>query len=103
MRVYEIPLTAGPQTFGVSLAGVEYRLTIYWADAPGGGWILDIADVNGARLVSGILMATGVDLLAPYAYLGFIGSLIVQTDHDPDALPTFANLGATSHLFYVTA
>lgn len=101
MAVYEIPLSAKPETFTIALAGKSYRLTVIWRDAVDGGWVLDIADANGNRLVGGIPLVTGCDLLAQYSHLGFGGALVVQTDHDPDAVPTFANLGSTSHLYFV--
>lgn len=102
-QVYEIPLSPTPQTFGIALAGVSYRMTVFWSDAEGGGWVMNIADVNGVPIVNGIAMVTGANLLAGHEYLGFTGTLAVQTDHDTDALPTFDNLGVTSHLFYVPA
>lgn len=102
MAVYEVPLTPQAQRFTISLGGVAYLLTLVWRDAGEGGWILDIADQVGAPIVSGIPLVTGADLLAQYAYLGFKGALVVQTDHDTDAAPTFANLGELSHLYFVT-
>ena len=63
---------------------------------------MDIGDVNGNPLVSGIALVTGADLLGQYAYLGIGGQLIVMTDGDPSAIPTFTNLGIESHLYYVT-
>lgn len=99
--VYEIPLTPTPQTFGIALGQVPYRMTVKWADAPGGGWVLDIAAADGSPIINGIPLVTGANLLAGYEYLGFAGTLAVQTDYDTDALPTFANLGLTSHLFFV--
>lgn len=102
MATYEIPLTATPQAFAITLAGVSYRLTVIWRDAPGGGWVLDIADDGGAAIVQGIPLITGADLLEQYAYLGFGGQLVVQTDHAVDAIPTFDNLGDMSHLYFLT-
>lgn len=101
MQVFSIPLTPTPQSFGISLSGVGYRLTFVWIAAPNGGWTMNIATALGAPIVSGIPLVTGVDLLEQYAYLGFTGQLAVQTDHDPNTPPTFVNLGTTSHLFYV--
>jgi hypothetical protein len=100
MTVYEVPLSPTPQTFGISLGGINYQMTIYWV--VGCGWVLNIADQSNAPIVNGIPLVTGADLLAQYAYLGFTGSLVVQTDHAADATPTFDNLGVTSHLFYVS-
>lgn len=101
MQVYEIPLTPTPQSFGINLSGINYRVTFVWMEAPFGGWVMNIADSAGAPIVNGIPLVTGTDLLEQYAYLGFTGGLAVQTDHDPDTPPTFVNLGITSHLFYV--
>jgi hypothetical protein len=99
--IYEIPLTPNPQTFTVAMAGKNYQLTVQWRDAVEGGWVLDIADSLGNPLVQGIPLVTGADLLAQFAYLGIAGQLRVQTDNDPDAVPVFGNLGATSHLYFV--
>lgn len=97
---YEIPLSAQPQQFSIALAGVTYRITVQWRD-PSPGWCIDIADAAGNPLVTGIPLVTGANLLEQYAYLGVGGGLYVQTDNDPDALPTFGNLGASSHLYFV--
>lgn len=99
--VYEIPLTPTPQTFGITLGLIDYIMTVIWAAAQDGGWVLNIADANAKPIISGIKLVTGANLLAGYGYLGFTGTLAVQTDHDTDALPTFDNLGLTSHLFFV--
>jgi len=47
-------------------------------------------------------LVTGANLLKKYAYLGFVGALWVQTLDNPDAVPTFQNLGSDGQLFYVT-
>lgn len=99
---YEIPLSANPQTLAVTLAGVPYNLRVLWnADPNADCWVLDIYDVNDNPIVTGIPMVTGEDLLSQYAYLGIGGSLYVQTDNDTLAVPTFTNLGSTSHLYFV--
>lgn len=103
MTIYEIPLTPTPQTFGIALSGVDYKFTVYWADASNGGWVLNIADVQGNPILNGVPLVTGANLLAGYEYLGFTGTLAVQTDHNTDALPTFDNLGVNSHLYFVPA
>jgi len=99
---YRIPLSATPQTFTVGLAGVEYQLTLRWLDADEAGWILDIdLPDGGGDVVHGIPLVTGCDLLAPYAYLGVGGSLVVWSD-DSDATPTESNLGDGVDLWFVT-
>lgn len=102
MAVFEIPLSPTPQTFGINLGGQGYQLTLKWRDATEGGWILDIANAQGAPIVNGVPLVPGANLLAQYGYLGFTGSLVVQTDNDPAADPTFDNLGELSHLYFVT-
>lgn len=110
---FEVPLAPENRIFTIPLAGVIYGLRIIWrASGPtrmppsntaetDGTWVLDITDAQGAPVVSGIPLVTGIDLLAPYAYLGLGGSLVVQTDGDPGATPTFGNLGQASHLYFI--
>jgi Domain of unknown function (DUF6983) len=100
MTIYEIPLSGDNQTFKISLGGVLYRLTLVYRGP--GGWVLDIADVNGGPLVAGIPLVTGIDLLAQYAHLGFAGALRVQGAAHPDDVPDFDNLGAGARLYWVT-
>ncbi|MBJ9732512.1 MULTISPECIES: phage baseplate plug protein [Burkholderia] len=98
----EIPLTPDPQTFTLTLSGIDYQMTIQYREAWGAGWILDVADASGNPLVSGIPLVTGTDLLGQYAYLGFGGRLWVQGAADPDEIPTFDDLGVGSKVYWVT-
>jgi hypothetical protein len=98
---YEVPTASLFQTFNISLAGVNYKMTFKWNEQ-NNSWILDIADSAGNALVSGVPIITGADLLEQYAYLGINGNLLAQTDHNPNAVPTFENLGSTGHLFYLS-
>ncbi|VXB25340.1 conserved hypothetical protein [Burkholderia sp. 8Y] len=102
MTAYEIPLSAKPQTFSIPLGGVTYKMTLRW-NVPAEAWMLDVADASGSAMVGSIPLVTGVDLLGQYAYLGFAGQLVVQTDNDPAAVPTFDNLGTTGHLYFITS
>ncbi len=99
---YLIPLTPQPQTFAISLGGVQYTLTVQWRAADSGGWTLDIADASGNAIVTGIPLVTGCDLLTQYAYLGFQGQLWIVTSPDPTAVPTYTSLGVSSQLYFVT-
>jgi hypothetical protein len=101
-KFFEIPLSPNPQRFTISLSGTEYQLTLAYRSAPGGGWVLDISDKQGAAIVQGIPLVTGADLLAQYKHLGFAGRLWVQSSVNPDDVPTFDNLGNASFLFWVT-
>lgn len=100
MSVFEIPLSATPQTLTIPMSGTIYNLYVHWSVIDQ-IWIIDISDQNNNLIVGGINLVTGVDLLTAYRYLGFKGSLIVQTDTDTLAIPTFENLGSTSHLYYL--
>ena len=99
---YEIPLSGSPQTFKSTIGGITYALTFLYRNVPGGGWTLDVQDVNGNNLVGGVPLVTGADLLAQYPDLGFPFKLAVVSDGDPDAVPTFTGLGSTSHLYVVS-
>lgn len=98
-----IPLQAAqPQTFNVTLGNTSYRFTLQWRNDPSGGWVLDIADAAGNDIVCGIPLVTGTNLLGQYQHLGFRGGLFVQTNGNPDAVPTFENLGNDALLYWVT-
>lgn len=99
---YEIPLSSTPQTFRIPLAGVTYQMTVRW-NWINTSWVLDIADSSGNPIVSGIPLVTGADLLEQFGYLGLGGSLYVQTDNDPNAVPTYQNLGTTGHVYFSTS
>ncbi|MBB3004356.1 hypothetical protein FHX57_006738 [Paraburkholderia tropica] len=97
---YEIPLSAEPQTFNITLAGTTYGFTVRW-NVQNASWIIDIADSSGDAILSGIPMVTGADLLAQYGYLDFGFQLVAQTDNSPDTVPTYDTLGVTSHLYAI--
>lgn len=98
---FEVPLTPQPQLFQIALAGTSYFIRIAWNTSMS-AWVLDLLDADRLPILNGVPLVTGLDLLAQYRYLGIPGSLVVQTDSDNDALPTFENLGINSHLFFVT-
>lgn len=102
--MYQIPVipAGGNQAFSIDLNGTTYRLALNWRNARDAGWALDFSDADGNPIVSGIPLVTGADLLAPYKHLsiGGGGSLTVTTDGDPEAAPTFDNLGILSHLYW---
>jgi hypothetical protein len=112
VAVFEVPLSPQAQRFTITLGGVSYQVAMLWRDlrtanavGPGGEvlgderqgcWVLDFATAEGAPILQGVPLVTGVDLLAPYATLGFVGSLVVQTDHDPERHADDDNLGSSS-------
>lgn len=95
---YTIPLTPEPQSFGITLAGKEYRLTVRWFDAPEAGWTLDIEEPEKAAfIVMGIPLVTGADLLEQFRYLEFSGELWVEGELPP----TLENLGTDVELVFI--
>lgn len=103
MTTFVIPLLAISQTFDIALAGVNYTLACRWNDAVDAGWTLDIADADTSLpIVANIPLITGADCLSGLDYLGIDGELIVYTDGDETAVPTFQNLGIESNLYFQT-
>lgn len=102
-QYFRIPLKGGtPQRFTITLGQIEYQLTLRYRNIDQGGWCVDIADAIGAAIIAGIPLVTGADLLEQYKHLNFGGRLWVQTLSDPDAVPTFDNLGSDGLLYWVT-
>jgi hypothetical protein len=62
---------------------------------------LDIRDAQGGELLLGAPLVPGLDMLRQYPHLKIPGALIVQTDYNPEAVPTFDNLGITGRLYFV--
>lgn len=99
---FKIPLSPQPQRIKVRLGAVTYQLTLKYANTVEGGWVMDIADENANPIINGIPLITGRNLLEPYPQFGFAGRMWVQTADDPDAVPTFDNLGVAANLYWVT-
>lgn len=98
-----LPLTNIPQSFEITLAGVDYTMTVKWNDSFEGGWVFDLSDVNtNLPVVSNVPFITGANLLSGLDYLGIGGELWVYTDGDETAVPTLENLGVESNLYFVT-
>lgn len=104
MALYEIPLTAEPQSFDITLAGQELKLFVRWLQSPApdapGGWYLDIYKTPDdlVPVVMGIPLVSGCDLLAPYGYLELGGALCVSGEVPPD----IDNLGSENLLLFET-
>lgn len=101
MAKYEIPLSPEAQKFNITVLGVTYGVSILW-NYVANCWVMDVTDSLGNKLLSGIPLVTGTDLLAPYGYMNFGGQLTVETDFDLSAPPTYDNLGITGHMYFTT-
>ena len=100
MSIARIPTSPEPQRFLITLsAGQTYQLVTQYRDAPEAGWTLGIGEPNGTPIISGIPLVTGVNLLAQYQHL-IVGSLFVLSDVETWAVPGFADLGVSSHLYF---
>jgi hypothetical protein len=98
---FQIPVVPKQaQKFKITISGTTHIFTIKWnGQIEGGCWVLDIADINENDLVTALPLVTGANLLAPFAYLGLGFLLLVQTEGDADAVPTYENFGVNSHLY----
>jgi len=99
---FEIPLLPQNQRFGIFLSGASYTLEVRW-NKFSNSWSMDVYNVNNLPILLGVPLVTGSDLLAQFAYLGIGGQMIVQSDGDAGAVPTYTNLGSISHLYYVVS
>lgn len=103
MSVFEIPLRPRAQKLRVEINGIEYVLRVRWNNFSN-CWIMDIADTSNVPLLNGIPLITGANLLDQFDYLG-IGNrvkVLVYSTGNPDEVPTYASLGSTSRLYFVT-
>jgi hypothetical protein len=98
MTTFTIPLAGYAETFGVALNNINYTFTITYR----GSWFLDIGDLNNVPIILGLPLVTGIDLLAPYDYLGFVGQIYMINVAGGDSPPTFTNLGTDCIMQYVT-
>ena len=102
MPVFKLPTSGLPQFFRVVLGSTTYSLMLSWS-VINNAWLLDIADSTGTiSIISGIVVVAGVDLLAPYPYLGFGGALVAVTAGDVSIPPTLESLSISSDLYFVT-
>lgn len=90
-----------PQKFSITLGSETYKINLVWNNI-GQVWIMDLNDASNNPIVNGIPLVTGIGLLRQYGYLGFEGDMFVQSNNNPDALPTFSGLGITSNLYYTS-
>lgn len=102
MDIFLLPLLNVPQEFFITMSERELRIVNKWNDSLEGGWVLDIYDDNtNLPIIMNIPLITGANLLEQYEYLNLVGALYVFTDGDETAVPTLANLGIESNVYYV--
>ncbi|RYF12579.1 MAG: hypothetical protein EOO40_00920 [Deltaproteobacteria bacterium] len=90
-------------TFATALDGITYNLQVAY-NVRSDRWYLDIADVIGAPLVTGIALLVNRDLLQPYrAYPVPAGYLVVIDNTGNDNQPGKTAFLTTHTLYYLEA
>lgn len=79
---------------------VSVNLVVKWNTFMA-AWSVDVYDQSQNLIIGSVPLVTGANLLEQFAYLELGGKLNVQTDGDPEAVPTFENLGSQSHLYFI--
>ncbi len=93
-----IPLQAIPaQTFNVTLNGQSCAISIY---RKGDYFFMDLS-VNGAPVRQCRMLLNSVWFVR-YAYLGFVGDLVMFDTQGTNESPTYDGLGTRYQLYYVT-
>lgn len=64
----------------MTLDGIRVRMDFY-TNKSDGGWYMDMFDSEGAQMVMGIGLATGLDLLFPYRHLDVPPGVLFVNDH----------------------
>lgn len=93
-----IPLQAIPaQAFNVSLGGQACRIVLY---QKGSDFFIDLS-VNGLPVRQCGMVLNGVWIVR-YAYLGFVGDLVMFDTQGTNDGPTYDGLGTRYQLYYLT-
>lgn len=93
-----IPLQAIPaQAFSVSLGGQPCRIALY---QKGNDFFIDLS-VNGIPIRQGGMVRNSVWIVR-YAYLGFVGDLVLFDTQGKNDSPTYGGLGTRYQLYYLT-
>lgn len=101
-QFFQVPLSPRAQTLRCSLGADTFQLTFRW-NGFSSCWILDVEDADGNPVLHGLPCVTGLDMLAQHwAEMPVPGYLVPLTDGDPDAVPTFENLGVAGRILFVT-
>lgn len=102
MGYIELPVAEDTphQSFSVQLEGSVYQFRLRY-NTRAGHWALDLADAYGTRLICGIAVRLGVDLLSAYSDDSFPpGKLFAMNWVDPYQEPDRDNFGADVSLIY---
>ncbi|MDH0356860.1 hypothetical protein [Morganella sp. GD04133] len=97
MKVIEIPVSNKNQQFDIQLGGERYRIRLVYRQFC--GWVADMMDQSGADIFTGVPLVSGTDILEPYRYMGFNGSLIFVCDETAGEL-SLSEFGRKNRLYF---
>ena len=101
MATVEITLIQQPEIFKISLDGVRYNVKKYWNDYAQ-YWVMDFSDVNNNKLLSGVPLVSGVDILGQFKHLGLTGDLRIISDDGLSVEADYDTIGIKSHLYWTS-
>lgn len=96
-EIIEIPLSSQNQQFSIRLGGRNYRIRLIHRQFC--GWVADMMDQAGTEIFTGVPLVSGTDILEPYRYMGFNGSLIFVCDETTGEL-SFSEFGRKNRLYF---
>jgi hypothetical protein len=102
MAAFELPVALDMpyQSFAVQLEGAVFQVRLRY-NTRAGHWAVDLSDAAGTRLISGIAVRLGVDLLSAYSDDSFPpGKLFAINWVDQYLEPDRDNFGADVSLVY---
>lgn len=100
-NVFQIPFSNTPQSFNISLRGRLLTLVNRW-NFIDSTWRVDISDaITFEDLILSIPLVTGINLLHQYKFVGLDGQIIVFTNSNIAAPPTYENLGVDSNVYFM--
>lgn len=97
MKVIEIPVSNKNQQFDIQLGGGRYRIRLVYRQFC--GWVADMMDQAGTDIFTGVPLVSGTDILEPYRYMGFNGSLIFVCDETAGEL-SLSEFGRKNRLYF---
>ncbi|HBH7053963.1 TPA: hypothetical protein KV183_003460 [Morganella morganii] len=97
MNVIEIPVSNKNQQFDIQLDGGRYRIRLVYRQFC--GWVADMMDQAGTDIFTGVPLVSGTDILEPYRYMGFNGSLIFVCDETAGEL-SLSEFGRKNRLYF---
>ncbi|HAT3808191.1 phage baseplate plug family protein [Morganella morganii] len=95
--ITEIPLSPQNQRFSIRLGGRNYRIRLVYRQFC--GWVADMMDQAGTDIFTGVPLVSGTDILEPYRYMGFNGSLIFVCDETAGEL-SLSEFGRKNRLYF---